>query len=90
MAFTVSTHQALVALVGKAVAAEVLFTAGRYSAEEAAAIGLVNRVVPVAELEHTVVLRAHQHLHRARMRVRHHHRQQRRRVHAHDPGRWHL
>ncbi|MEZ5375976.1 MAG: enoyl-CoA hydratase [Acidimicrobiales bacterium] len=47
--------EALVDLVGKAVAAEVLFTARRYSASEAAGIGLINRSVPAAELETTVV-----------------------------------
>ncbi len=47
--------EALVELVGPAVASEVLFTARRYSAAEAAGIGLINRVVPVAELETAVV-----------------------------------
>jgi enoyl-CoA hydratase/carnithine racemase len=40
----------LVQLVGPAAAAEVFFTARRYTAAEALAIGLVNRVVPRAEL----------------------------------------
>ncbi len=47
--------EALVELVGKAVAAEVLYSARRYSAAEAAAIGLINRCVPVDELESTVI-----------------------------------
>ncbi len=45
----------LVDLVGPAYAKEILLTARRFSAEEALHIGLVNRVVPVAELETTVL-----------------------------------
>jgi enoyl-CoA hydratase/carnithine racemase len=41
----------LLALVGPAWTAEILFSARRVSAEEALRIGLVNRVVPVDELE---------------------------------------
>jgi enoyl-CoA hydratase/carnithine racemase len=41
----------LLALVGPAWTAEILFSARRVSAAEALRIGLVNRVVPVAELE---------------------------------------
>lgn len=41
----------LVATVGHAAAREILFTARRYNAQEAAEIGLVNRVLPDAELE---------------------------------------
>lgn len=41
----------LMALVGPAWTAEILFSARRLSAEEALRIGLVNRVVPAAELE---------------------------------------
>ena len=41
----------LVATVGHAVAREILFTARRYNAQEAAEIGLVNRVMPDGELE---------------------------------------
>ncbi len=47
--------QKLVDLVGPAYAKEILLTARRFSAEEALHIGLVNRVVPVAELETTVL-----------------------------------
>ncbi len=47
--------EALVQLIGRAAAAEVLFSARRYSAAEAAALGLVNRCVPADELEHAVV-----------------------------------
>jgi len=45
----------LVDLVGPAYAKEILLTARRFSAAEALHIGLVNRVVPVAELEPTVL-----------------------------------
>jgi enoyl-CoA hydratase/carnithine racemase len=41
----------LVATVGPAIAKEILFTARRYTAHEALALGLVSRVVPAAELE---------------------------------------
>ena len=41
----------LVQLLGPSAAAEVFFTARRYTADEALRIGLVNRVVPRAELE---------------------------------------
>ncbi len=46
--------KALVDLVGPAQASEILFSARRYSAEEALRIGLVNRVVAKAELEGAV------------------------------------
>jgi enoyl-CoA hydratase/carnithine racemase len=41
----------LTRIVGPAFAREILFTARRFDATEAAAMGLVNRVVPTAELE---------------------------------------
>jgi enoyl-CoA hydratase/carnithine racemase len=41
----------LVQLVGPAAAAEMFFTARRYDAADALRLGLVNRVVPAAELE---------------------------------------
>jgi enoyl-CoA hydratase len=43
--------EALAALVGPSAAKEILFTARRYTAEEALGLGLVNRVFPKAELE---------------------------------------
>jgi enoyl-CoA hydratase/carnithine racemase len=46
--------EVLVALVGPAYAAEILFSARRFTADEALRIGLVNRVVPVAELRGAV------------------------------------
>ncbi len=44
----------LTALVGPAMAKEIFFTARRFTAEEALAMGLVNRVVPVDQLEAVV------------------------------------
>ena len=44
----------LVDVVGPAHASEILFSARRFSAEEALRMGLVNRVVPKTELEQTV------------------------------------
>ena len=41
----------LIDLVGPSTAKEILYTARRYSAEEALRLGLVNQVVPAAELE---------------------------------------
>jgi enoyl-CoA hydratase len=44
----------LVGLVGPAMAKEIFFTARKYTADEALAMGLINRVVPLQELESTV------------------------------------
>ena len=44
----------LVSLVGPAMANEIMFTATRINAEEAARIGLINRVIPADALESTV------------------------------------
>lgn len=41
----------LVEIVGPAYAKEIFFTAGKFTAEDARIMGLINRVVPVAELE---------------------------------------
>jgi enoyl-CoA hydratase len=46
--------QTLMALVGPSWTSEILFSARRLSADEAQRIGLINRVVPVAELEDQV------------------------------------
>ena len=43
----------LMAIVGPSYAKEIFFTARRFSAQEAREMGLVNRVVPVADLEST-------------------------------------
>ena len=45
----------LATLVGPAYTAEIFFTARQFTAQEALQMGLVNRVVPVAELESTVL-----------------------------------
>ena len=52
--YRVSFTRRVVDLVGPATAKEILYTARRYGAEEAAAIGLVNRVYPKASLEEEV------------------------------------
>jgi enoyl-CoA hydratase/carnithine racemase len=44
----------LVPLVGPSVAKEILYTARRFKADEALRVGLVNRVVPAAELDAVV------------------------------------
>ena len=41
----------LIDLVGPSFASEIFYTARKFSAQEAAAMGLINRLVPVAELE---------------------------------------
>jgi enoyl-CoA hydratase/carnithine racemase len=41
-------------IVGPAFAKEIFFTASKFSAEDARIMGLVNRVVPLAELENSV------------------------------------
>jgi enoyl-CoA hydratase len=52
--------RSLVDLVGKAFASEILFSARRFSASEALAMGLINRVVSVDELEGVVCALANQ------------------------------
>jgi enoyl-CoA hydratase/carnithine racemase len=46
--------EALASVVGRAAAAEILFSAHRFTADEALRIGLVNRVVPDDRLEDEV------------------------------------
>ena len=46
--------QKLIGLVGPAMTSEIMMTARRFTAEEAAAMGLVNRVVSVADLDGAV------------------------------------
>ena len=48
----------LVNLVGPSFAKEIFFTGGRFSAANAEVMGLVNRVVPVSDLEATVTMLA--------------------------------
>ena len=52
--YDVSGVEALAAVVGLSFAKEILFSAGRYSAEEALRMGLVNRVLPAEALERSV------------------------------------
>ena len=47
-------HESLVAAVGMPAAKEIFFTARRFSAEEALRMGLVNQVLPKADLETAV------------------------------------
>jgi enoyl-CoA hydratase len=53
LGYRASSMKGLVDLVGKAYALEIMLTARLFSAAEAKDMGLVNRVVPVAELERT-------------------------------------
>lgn len=53
LGFSYAAVASLIDLVGPAHAAEMLFTGNRYSAEEALAMGLVNRVAAAAELRET-------------------------------------
>ncbi|WP_239451443.1 enoyl-CoA hydratase [Elioraea rosea] len=54
LAYAAAGLKRLVDLVGPAQAKEIMFTGRQYDAAEALRIGLVNRVVPAAELEATV------------------------------------
>jgi len=54
LAYGVTGTSRLVATVGHAAAREIMFTARRYNAEEALAMGLVNRVLPEGELDEFV------------------------------------
>jgi enoyl-CoA hydratase len=53
LGYRASSMKSLVDLVGKAYALEIMLTARQFSAAEAKDMGLVNRVVPVADLERT-------------------------------------
>jgi enoyl-CoA hydratase len=53
LGYRASSMKSLVDLVGKAYALEIMLTARQFNATEAQDMGLVNRVVPVAELERT-------------------------------------
>lgn len=49
--YSLAGHRKLLATVGLALATEIMFSARRYDAEEARQCGLVNRVLPAAELD---------------------------------------
>ena len=53
LGYRASSMKSLVDLVGKAYALEIMLTAGQFNAAEAKDMGLVNKVVPVADLERT-------------------------------------
>jgi enoyl-CoA hydratase/carnithine racemase len=55
VAYPITGIEQLVRVVGPADAAEILFTARRYPADEALAMGLVNRVLPKAKLDDHVL-----------------------------------
>lgn len=54
LAYKEDALERVMQVVGPSYAAEILFTARRFSAEEALRIGLINRVVPGTELEKAV------------------------------------
>ena len=51
LGYGIHGHRRLVATVGHAAAREIMFSARRYDARAAQELGLVNRVLPVAELD---------------------------------------
>ena len=51
LGYGIHGHRRLVATVGHAAAREIMFSARRYDAHAAQQLGLVNRVLPVAELD---------------------------------------
>ena len=51
LAYSLTDTRRLVDLVGPARAKEILYTAGKFSANEALAMGLVNRIVPADRLD---------------------------------------
>src|SRR5215470_13510199 len=54
LGYPVSSLQRLIALVGPSRVKEIFFTARQFSAAEAERMGLVDRIVPSADLEHDV------------------------------------
>jgi enoyl-CoA hydratase/carnithine racemase len=54
LGYGLAAVQALIDVVGPSAAKEILFTARRYGAADAQALGLVNRVFPKAELDAAV------------------------------------
>lgn len=55
LGYPIANTEALVQIVGPAVASEILFTGRRLDADEALAVGLVNRIVPLVDLETQVL-----------------------------------
>jgi enoyl-CoA hydratase/carnithine racemase len=51
LAYSLTDTRRLVDLVGPARAKEILYTAGKFSADEALAMGLVNRIVPAEQID---------------------------------------
>jgi enoyl-CoA hydratase/carnithine racemase len=51
LAYSLTDTRRLVDLVGPARAKEILYTAGRFSASDALAMGLINRIVPADQIE---------------------------------------
>ncbi len=51
LAYSLTDTRRLVDLVGPARAKEILYTAGKFSANEALAMGLVNRIVPAEQID---------------------------------------
>ena len=68
--YDVSGVESLASVVGLSSAKEILFSASQYSAGEALAMGLVNRVVPAEELERSVRDLANRIAHNAPLTVR--------------------
>ena len=60
LGYTAAGIETLVRVVGEPSAKEIFFTARRFDAEEALAMGLVNRVFPKAELDEAVARAAEQ------------------------------
>lgn len=54
LGYSAALHESLVAAVGMPAAKEIFFTARRFSARDALRLGLVNEVLPKAELENYV------------------------------------
>lgn len=54
LGYAVRGHNRLLTTVGPAAAREIMYSARRYSAQEALSFGLVNRVLPAAELDEYV------------------------------------
>ncbi len=71
VAYALDGLHRLVALVGPSVAKEIMFTARQFTAAEALAAGLINRIVEAADLEEEVTALAHSIAHNAPLTIRH-------------------